>query len=184
MNIYEIDKALLDCIDLETGEILDEAKMDELKMTREAKVENVALWYKQLSAESKAIKDEEKNLSDRRKATDRKAESLKSWLQSALSGEKLETPRVKVSYRKSTTMSVIDKEAVPEAYKRSETVETIDTITIKKDMVAARKLRDQIEKELNTAAPDYRLLEKLDAEREKLMVPGAILEDHINMSVK
>ena len=33
--LYEIDQAILDCVDLETGEILDSDRLDALQMERE-----------------------------------------------------------------------------------------------------------------------------------------------------
>ena len=41
MNLYEIDAAILDCVDVETGEIFDIDKFEELQLTRDAKVENI-----------------------------------------------------------------------------------------------------------------------------------------------
>mgnify|MGYP000917782718 FL=1 len=65
MNIYEIDNAMFSLIDEETGEIKGYEAFEELQMQREEKIENVALWYKNLIAESKAIREEEKALAER-----------------------------------------------------------------------------------------------------------------------
>ena len=59
MNIYEIDNAMFSLIDEETGEIKDYEAFEELQMQKEEKIENTALWYKNLVAESKAIREEE-----------------------------------------------------------------------------------------------------------------------------
>ena len=56
--IYEIDQDILDCVDMETGEILDTEKLTALQMERERKLEGVALWVKDLSAEAAAVKEE------------------------------------------------------------------------------------------------------------------------------
>ena len=58
MTLYEIDQQLLDCIDLETGEIIDAEKLTELTMERDEKIEKVALWIKELKAEAEALKAE------------------------------------------------------------------------------------------------------------------------------
>ena len=42
MNLYQIDSALAECVDAETGEILDVEKLLELNMAREQKIENIA----------------------------------------------------------------------------------------------------------------------------------------------
>lgn len=110
MRLYEIDQAIMDCIDLETGEILDSARLDELQMERAAKLEGVACWIKNLEAEADAIKAEKQNLDKREKAARNKAESLKQWLAEALQGEKLNTARAAVSYRKSEAVEFVNQE--------------------------------------------------------------------------
>ena len=42
MKLYEIDEAILNCIDTETGEIIDADQLDKLTMERDTKIENVA----------------------------------------------------------------------------------------------------------------------------------------------
>lgn len=59
-TLYEIDADIVNCIDTETGEILDFDSLDALNMERDAKIEGVALYVKQLQAEAEAIKAEEK----------------------------------------------------------------------------------------------------------------------------
>ena len=49
MRLYEIDEAILSCIDTDTGEILDADKLNALQIEREEKLENVALWIKKLT---------------------------------------------------------------------------------------------------------------------------------------
>jgi len=109
MNIYEIDNAMFSLIDEETGEIKDYEAFEELQMQREEKIENTALWYKNLVAESKAIREEEKALAERRKSLENKAESLKNFVNRTLNGNKFSTSKVAISYRKSTAVEVDDK---------------------------------------------------------------------------
>lgn len=108
MSIYDIDAAIVQLIDMETGEISDEQAFDALQMERDTKVENIGLYYKDCLAEAKAIKDEEAALAARRKTVENKAERLKNLLVYALHGEKFSTPRLKVSYRKSQTVELAD----------------------------------------------------------------------------
>lgn len=109
MNIYEIDNAMMSLIDEETGEIKDFSAFEELQMQREEKIENVALWYKNLVAESKAIREEEKALAERRKSLENKAENLKNFINRTLDGNKFSTSKVAISYRKSTAVEVDDE---------------------------------------------------------------------------
>ena len=118
MTLYDIDAGILACADVETGEIIDEERLNALEMERDAKIEGVGLWVKDLKAESAAIKAEIDNLTKRRQAADNKAESLKKWMSYALGGEKLKTPRLSVSYTHSTKTVVDDWTLLPDAFLR------------------------------------------------------------------
>lgn len=107
-TLYEIDEAILACIDQETGEIIDGEKLDALQIEREEKLENVALWIKDLKAEAEALKAEKLAFAERQKAAESKAESLKKWLADALAGEKFKTTKVAVSFRKTQSVQVSD----------------------------------------------------------------------------
>ena len=107
--LYEIDQAILDCVDLETGEILDAEKLDALQMEREQKLEGVAMWVKDLKAEAEAVKAEADRLTARKKALDNKIDGLKNWLLYALNGEKLKTARCNVYQTHSQKLNVQDE---------------------------------------------------------------------------
>ena len=107
--LYDIDQEILACVDQETGEILDTEKLDALQMEREAKLEGVALWIKDLNAEALAVKTEADKLNARKKALDNKVAALKQWLLYALNGEKLKTARCNV-YQTHSQKVVIDDE--------------------------------------------------------------------------
>lgn len=109
MTIYEIDQAIMECVDLETGEVIDTEKLNDLQMERDAKIENVALWIKELKAESEAIKNEKQALADRQRVAENKAESLKNWLAYALNGEKFKTAKCSISYRNSESVEVTEE---------------------------------------------------------------------------
>ncbi|MBR7083700.1 MAG: siphovirus Gp157 family protein, partial [Oscillospiraceae bacterium] len=76
MNIYDINRAIENCI-TEDGEVIDEQALTELLMAKEEKIENVACWIKNLTAEAEAIKAEKEKLAERQKQAEAKAESLK-----------------------------------------------------------------------------------------------------------
>ena len=109
MTIYEINEGILNCIDLETGEIIDIDKLNELELERDAKIENVACWIKELKAEAEAIKAEKLALAERQRVAENKAESLKKWLAYALQGEKFKTAKCSVSFRKTESVEVTDE---------------------------------------------------------------------------
>lgn len=108
MRLYEIDEAILGCIDQETGEIIDPEQLDALQIERDEKLEGVALWIKDLTAEAAALKAEKQAFAERQKAAETKAESLKKWLSKALEGEKFKTTKVAVSFRKTQSVQVSD----------------------------------------------------------------------------
>lgn len=114
MTLYEIDKDIKVLIN-EDGEIEDIERFNALAMERDKKIENVGCWVKNLTAEVAAMKEEKKRLEDRIKSKDRMIDSLEWWLDKALNGQKFESPRVAISYRKSKAVEIPD-EAVFKAW--------------------------------------------------------------------
>lgn len=108
MNLYQIEQAILDTVDKETGEIIDIEALDALEMERDTKVENIALWIKNLLSDADQINAEREALKSREDAAKNKAERLKKYLANYLNGAKFETPKVKVSFRKSESVDVTD----------------------------------------------------------------------------
>ena len=113
MTLYEIDQAIIDtyenAVDQETGEIIDAElwdAYDQLQEDREQKIENIGLYIKNLESDADAIKEEAKKLTLRAKLAENKAERLRGYLQHSLAGEKFNTPRLSVSYRKSQKVEV------------------------------------------------------------------------------
>ena len=109
MTLWEIDQAILACVDGETGEIVDFDKLDQLTMARDEKLENIALYIKSLEADAAAIKAEEKALADRRKVKENKAKRLREYLAGALGGQPFETARVHLSFRASAGVKITDE---------------------------------------------------------------------------
>lgn len=119
-------------MDLETGEIIDTDQFDALQVEKNVKLENVALWYKNLQSEAQAYKAEKDLFSEKQKRAESKADSLKRYLDSALNGNKFGTVKVDISYRKSTSVNVLDIDKLPEEYKKSVTTVSADKIEIGK----------------------------------------------------
>lgn len=115
-NLYEIDAQIMACVDFETGEIIDEEKLQALQLEFNQKVEGIALWIKNLLAEAKMIKEEKDSLAARQKTCENKAESLKKYLSSALDGEKFKTAKVSISYRKSESVEIEDISLLDDNY--------------------------------------------------------------------
>lgn len=116
MNLYEINSQILDCIDQETGEVMDIDRLEELNMAKGEKVDNVACWIKNLEADVVAFEAQEKAFADRKAATKRKIDSLKHYLTDALGGQNFSSDRCAVSFRRSKAVSVLDEASVPAEY--------------------------------------------------------------------
>ena len=138
-NLYEINQEIMDCVDEETGEIIDVEKLNDLQMQFDEKVENIACFIKNLLADAKAIKEEESNLASRRKSYENKAKSLKKYLADTLNGQKFKTTKVSISYRKSESVDIENMKDVPEEYiKIAEP--TVDKASAKKAMKSGIKI--------------------------------------------
>ena len=151
MTLYDIDAqiAALDgaaeddmLIDEETGELISVAHaLDALRMEREAKLENVACWVKNLSAEADAIREEENRLLKRRKAAETKAANLKAWLLAAMTREdgttdKLKTGRVMVSVKRNPPSTVVDDALLPSTYKVAKITYQANKELIKRELLS------------------------------------------------
>ena len=115
-TLYQIESAIMDCMDMETGEILDVEGLEALQMEREQKLENIACFIKNLDSDAAAFAAEEKAFAERRKAAERKANGLREYLTQALQGEKFKTTRCEVNFRTSEAVEITDEILVPFAY--------------------------------------------------------------------
>lgn len=125
MNLFAIHEKLSelldkgfdeDCIDYETGELLEEKaneKITQLQLDEAIKIENIALYLKNLDAEAEAINAEEKIMAQRRKAKEKKYDWLRGYLSSYLkeTGKmKFESAKCLLSFRKSEKLEIINTE--------------------------------------------------------------------------
>ena len=115
-----IERLIIEMTDPETGEFLasddnveavmtlnDLAQMTEADL--DAKAETIALYVLDIDAEAKAIKEQEQKLAKRRKTLENKGNWLRSYLSSNLHGRKVSTPRMQITWRKSTVVEVEDE---------------------------------------------------------------------------
>ena len=160
--LYDIDQDILDCVDQDTGEILDTEKLDALQMEREAKLEGVALWIKDMKAEAAAVKEEADKLTARKKALENKMEGLKAWLLMALDGEKLKTPRCNVYQTHNQRVAVADE---------AKLISFLQTL-------------EEPEKFLRFKDPELKRDEIKKALKDGTIIPGAELEETESVVVK
>lgn len=131
MNLYEIDSAILDCMDLETGEIFDVDRFEELNLERTVKIENICLWIKNLKAEIEALKAEKDAFAKRQKSAENKMESLKKYISGYLEGTAYESAKVKVSFRKSEVLDIMEGAIIPDEYLKFKEPD-VDKVELKK----------------------------------------------------
>lgn len=121
MNLYQINEAILECIDTENGDILDVEKLEALEMERDAKISNIACWVKELRSDAAGIKAEKDALDKRMKAKENLADRLSNYLQNFLNGAKFEDSRCAISYRKSESTEIaegLDLNTLPDDCKK------------------------------------------------------------------
>lgn len=124
-TLYDINLELL-----ELAEIEDELDEDTLRDTWEAlaleraeKIENVCGMIKHLRHMAEGCKAEARNLSERSKGYERKADNLQAYLQSQLEErEKYESSRHKLTWRKSQSVEIfVDPTMLAAPYQRIKT---------------------------------------------------------------
>lgn len=140
MKLYEINEAILNCIDTETGEVVDCEALEALMMQREEKLENIALWIKNLNADATAYKAEKDAFAEREKAAKNKAESLKRYLSLALDGQKFTTAKCAVSFRRSERIEITDEAIIPKEYVTEVVTVSPDKKAIKEAIKAGQEV--------------------------------------------
>ena len=144
-NLYEIDyrlRVLEDYMcDPDTGELLDEdsfnAKFDEIQMALNEKIESSICFVKNLQAdiEAERIKNRIDNYI-RMKYTNEDGvvdtEGLNKF--------KMETPRMKLSYRKSDSVDVYDIDSLPKEYIKEKVEVSADKTALKKDIKSGKEI--------------------------------------------
>lgn len=122
MKLFEINEAIANIIDFETGEILDSEAYENLKMERKDKLTNIALLYKNMASDAKQLKELEKEYSERRKRCEKTAEWCKETLARELAGDKFEDEkkRFSISWRKSEKLIILDEKAISDEWIKTE----------------------------------------------------------------
>lgn len=113
-TLYQIDQEIMQCLDMETGEIIDIERLNALQMDRVSKIEGVALAVKNTRILINGFDAEIKALQERKENALKQAEGWKNWLIMACNGQKFSTLRCEVSFRKNPgKVEVIDQSKIP-----------------------------------------------------------------------
>ena len=118
MTLYEIKQELLDCIDLETGEILDPERLESLQLDRKEKLRNIALLAKNKASDIAQLKEQEQTFAKRRKAAEATLAWCKATLQAELAGQKMEEAEFVISYRPSESVEIKKGAKIPAEFLR------------------------------------------------------------------
>ena len=105
--VKEIENFELD-IDDTTGEILNMDELDALQLEKDAKVENICLWVKNLKSDAEAYRTEKKAFEQKIRAAENKVARLTAYVDYILAGDKFKSNKVSVSYRKSEQIECAD----------------------------------------------------------------------------
>lgn len=153
MNLFEIKQEISNVydnlIDVETGEINEEAvkQLENLTVQREEKIENTGLYLKDLKYKIEALKEEKRNIDKRLKTIENTETYLKNMLSAELKGQKFETPKTRISFRKSESVNVDDgfikyaKENGFDNLIRTKVTETADKTALKKLLEAGENIQ-------------------------------------------
>lgn len=155
-NEYRSIKDRLE-VDPDTGEILNLDLLEQMEGQIYDKTEAVAIFIKELKAESEMITAEEKALKERKESKIKKAESLTRYLGNMMTMNAMpsfETSKVKVSSRKSEAVVVAENAEIPERYLVTKTEVKPDKTALKKAIKSGEE------------------------------IPGVIVEERVNWSVK
>lgn len=155
MKLYELTQDFqtlyeqLDEIDLnaENGENLLTAYFDTLEGIEgefELKAENIAVFCKELSYETEALKQEKKALTDRISQKERKTENLKQYLMSCMEQigrNKLDTPKAVISIRNNPERVQVDN---PKAFIEWASKHRGDLLTYKEPEINKTALKTEL----------------------------------------
>ena len=117
MKLYDINQKILDCIDMETGEIIAPEKLEALQMDKHEKLRNIAFVALNAAADAKAYEEQEKKFAARKKAAKATVAWAKETLARELAGQKMKEAEFSISYRKSEAVEVADEAAVPDEFR-------------------------------------------------------------------
>ena len=151
MTLYEIDSQIMAFLDRllasvdENGEVqeVDTDQLDSLNEARGQKIENIALYIKNLDSEAEAIKAEESRLKTRRVVLENKADSLRSLLSRSMQthGEsKYSTARCAVSFRRSEAVIIDDIDLLGPEFKTEIIDYKIDKAQVKQKLKAGEDI--------------------------------------------
>lgn len=101
-----------------------EDTLESIQLSVEEKLEGYAMVIKNIESDIEGLKAEEKRLSDRRKQMEREVERMKQAIAKTLDtvepdkkgSKRLKTEKFTFSFRKSTSVQIVDESKIPEEF--------------------------------------------------------------------
>ena len=112
-KLYEIKQDILDCIDMETGEITDPERLEQLQIDRHEKLRNIAFVAINATADIAAYKEQEKRFKAKRAAAEKTLAWAKETLARELDGQKMKEIEFTISYRPSEAIEIDEGADIP-----------------------------------------------------------------------
>lgn len=146
MRLYEINEAIRDLLDFETGEIKDAEAWDKLQMDRQEKLSNIALLYLNTKADYEAFGKQEKRFKAKKESAEKTMNWCKEVLTRELEGAKMRDNdgRFNIYYQPSESVEYTDEKAIPKKWIKTEIKATIDKAGIKKALQDGEKINGAI----------------------------------------
>lgn len=161
--------------DEETGEVFFTTDdLDVLNEALDSKLESLAGIYQMYGSKADALKARSKEIAERAKSFENKADKLKKYIDSLMQAnnkEKLEVGDKKLSYRKSTAGNIIDDSALRQ-YINSKDEYKQKYFSYKEPEIAKKNLKDDI------------LASKQDDGSYSLVIPGFEVVENKNLLIK
>ena len=131
---------------IEAGGELTEQNEDALIIKEgelQSKSQDYGYVIKRLEYENKIIDDEVKRLNEIKKFRSNAIERLKNILSTTMQTfniPEIETPTMKINFRKSSSVEIFDEEKIPNQFKTAKTTITISKTDIKKAISAGEEI--------------------------------------------
>ena len=114
-TLYEINNDILSCIDMETGEIVDEERFHSLQLDRKQKLRNIALLALNLQSDIIAYKEQEEKFKARRKSAEKTLAWCKETLERSLDNQPMKEAEFTVSFNPAS-VEIDDEKSIPKEY--------------------------------------------------------------------
>jgi hypothetical protein len=133
ISLYQMTEAFQTLENMEDEEMAP--YLESLEVQIENKVDAIVKYRQNLTLGASAIDQEIQRLTKMKQAAEKRAESLKSYISSAMlthNIEKIDTGLFKLSFLKSESVEIINEQEIPAEFIKVKTTTSVDKVEIKK----------------------------------------------------